>query len=381
MIPSHRSDLPHRPEADQRAFFGTVRGLAATAEARCGAIVRDLVIAGTRIRLVFAGPVLEALLLPAVSHRLAVDIGTPDVTLHVWDSASTGVAMCPPPVEQHCFSERGDIWTFHSARVRSAFHWSEFSLSLLDHDSGEAVFWVRTADGLPYWTQASPFRSLFHWIMAERGAQLIHAAAIGTAAGGVLVTGKGGVGKSTTALACLAAGLRYVGDDYVLLTGGERPAAHSLYRTAKVDTADMPRFERFGPRVLGDAATAGDAKAVIYLDDCVEALPLVAVVTPRFGSGAETGVEPVDPRFADRRRDLHDAGAALPCRAADRRLHRGATGTAAGLPACPRQRHHARARSHCRARRPACRCAREATPSRATDQRRRAGVQRRALPA
>lgn len=296
MIPSHRSDLPHRPEADQIAFFDTVRGLARDAEGRAGAMPRDLVIAGARIRLVFAGPALGTLLLPALSHRLAAAPGSPDLTIHVWDSGSTGVAMCPPPVEQHCFSERGDIWSFHSHRVRSAFHWSEFSLSLLDHERGEGVFWVRTTEGLPYWTQASPLRSLLHWAMARRGCQLVHAAAVGTANGGVLVTGRGGVGKSTTALACLEAGLAYAGDDYVLLSGGERVTAHSLYRTAKVETADMARFARFGPRVLGDAATAGDAKAVMYLDEgLVDALPLVAVVTPRFGDKPETGVEAIDP--------------------------------------------------------------------------------------
>ncbi|QXQ07936.1 glycosyltransferase [Sphingosinicellaceae bacterium] len=129
----------------------------------------------------------------------------------------------------------------------------------------------------------------------NRDRQLVHAAAVGTPAGGVLITGKGGTRKSTTALACLAAGLDYVGDDYVLLSGGARPAAHSLYRTAKVEVADMARFARFSPRILGDAASAGEAKAVMYLDHVSDSLPLVAAVTPRFGDSAETGVEPVEP--------------------------------------------------------------------------------------
>lgn len=293
MIPGNLSDLVHRSEADQQAFFDTVLGLATAAGTTTGIVSHDLDIAGCRVRLNFAGPVLADALLPALSHRLADGPGMPDVTLHVWDSVSTGVAICPPPVRQHCFSERGDIWTFHSERFRSAFHWSEYSLSLFDEATGTGVFWIRAAEGLPYWTRASPFRTLLHWIMRARGAQLVHAAVIGTAAGGVLVTGRGGVGKSTTALACLAAGLDYVGDDYVLLVGGETVTAHSLYRTAKLNPDNVARFARFAPTLLGGAAVAGEEKAVMFLDTVTASLPLVAVVTPRFGDGPETSVEPI----------------------------------------------------------------------------------------
>jgi len=297
IIPSHRSDLPHRSEADQQAFFNEVLALAHAAEAQSGAITHDLLIAGTRIRLVFAGPALVPLLLPALSHLLVAANTDPDLVLHVWDSASTGIEICPPPVAQHCFSDRGDIWTFHSQNVLSAFHWSEFSLNLMDIPRQTGIFWVRTGEGLPYWTQASPFRTLLHWWMSSKGHQLVHAAAVGLPEAGVLITGRGGVGKSTTALACLEAGLAYAGDDYVLLAVREDHLfAHSLYRTAKVNPADMDRFARFGPRMLGENATAGEAKAVMFLDEgLVTCMPIVAAVTPRFGTAAETITEPIEP--------------------------------------------------------------------------------------
>ena len=296
-IPSHKSDLPHRSEADQQAFFDEVLVLSGLAENEAGAICHDLLIAGIRIRLVFAGPVLVPLLLPALSHLLAAPDAAPDLVLHVWDSVSTGIEICAPPVARHCFSDRGDIWTFHSQRLPSAFHWSEFSLNLMDLYRGIGIFWVRTAAGLPYWTQASPFRTLLHWWTAEQGHQLVHAAAVGLPDAGVLITGRGGVGKSSTALACLAADLAYVGDDYVLLTtNGGRLVAHSLYRTAKVNPGDMQRFSRFAPQMLGENATAGEAKAVMFLDKgLVRSLPIVAAVTPRFGAVAETVVEPIEP--------------------------------------------------------------------------------------
>ena len=157
VIPGNLSDLAHRSETDQQAFFEDVLALAARAEASASACDYDLDVAGCRIRLRFAGPKLAEALVPALAHRLVEGAGTPDVTLHVWDSASTGVPICPPPVKQHCFSERGDIWSFHSERFRSAFHWSEYSLSLLDEQAGVGVFWIRAIEGLPYWTRASPF--------------------------------------------------------------------------------------------------------------------------------------------------------------------------------------------------------------------------------
>lgn len=295
MIPSHRSDLPHRSEEDQRAFFDAALAQAKAAEASAGIVARDLMLLGSRIRIAFAGPALEPLLFPALAHREVPVEGEPDLLLHVWDSDSTGVAMTPAPVTRHCFSDRGDIWSFHSQRVRSAFQYSEFSISLLDLEAGEGIYWLRASAGLPYWTQASPLRALLHWWTERLGAQLVHAAAVGTDRGGVLITGRGGVGKSTTALACLAAGLDYAGDDYVLLSGGEEVRAHSIYRTAKVNPDNAARFEALGPRMLGAPGTDGSEKAVMFLDQAVvESMPLRAVVTPRFGSGTESGVEPID---------------------------------------------------------------------------------------
>jgi hypothetical protein len=303
-LPSHRSDLPHRSEADQRAFFDDVLARAAAAQARSGLISHDLLLAGSRIRLVFAGDALTPLL-PALAHLLVPTSGPADLTLHLWDSASTQIEISPPPVGQHCFSDRGDIWTFHSQRILSAFHWSEFSLNLLDLDRRTGIFWVRTAKGLPYWTLASPLRTLLHWWTSAHGHQLVHAAVIGlpgtisrgAPARGLLITGRGGVGKSTTALACLDAGLAYVGDDYVLLTiANGQLTAHSLYRTAKLNPADTPRFARFGPRLLGETATAGEAKAVMFLESgLVPSLPIVAAVTPRFAAQPETTFEPISP--------------------------------------------------------------------------------------
>jgi hypothetical protein len=291
-------DLAPRSEDDQRAFFNSVLSLARQAESAAGARERDLRLAGSLIRLVFAGPALEMELMPAIAHLEAEPGGTPDVVFHIWDTVSTGIEPPPPPCPFVCFTYRGDIWTFNSQRVRSAFHWSEWSVSLLDLDGREGVYWLRSGAGLPYWAKASPFRTLFHWWMEERGAQLIHAAAVGRPDGGVLITGKGGVGKSSTALACAAAGFGYVADDYLVVTLDPEPVAHSIYCTAKVNADQIDRFAQFKPRFLGGPPTEGLAdKAVAYLypeaaAPLLRSMPIMAVLTPAFGERAESTVVP-----------------------------------------------------------------------------------------
>jgi GT2 family glycosyltransferase len=299
MIPPHRADLPARSEADQASFFAEVLESAHQAARQVDPIEHQIELAGIHICLRFAGPALERQLMPALSHRIVTADTLPTMTIHVWDSESTGVVLSGPPVEKYCLSERGDIWTFDSRRYRSAFHYSEFSLNLMDLVSGQAVFWVNSANKLAYWTIASPFRTLFHWCAEQHGAQLVHAAAVGIDGKGALITGRGGVGKSSTALTCVEAGFDYVGDDYVLLTidGGTR--AHSIYRTAKVERQDVARYPRLADGPEYRIANAGDnAKAVLYLSDClVNSVSIAAVLSPQIGQADSACVEPVDSNY------------------------------------------------------------------------------------
>jgi GT2 family glycosyltransferase len=293
MRPALPADFALRSEADQAAFFNDVFERATRAEAAVGTRVHDLRIVDQIVRLVYAGPVLDDLLTPALSHLEEAGQGTPDLILHVFDSESTGIDMCSPPVEVHCFSERGDIWTFESERWRSAFMIGDYSLNLLDMDSGVGICWVRDASKLPYWTVASPFRALLAWWLTAHGAQLVHGAAVGTDDGAVLIVGKGGVGKSTTALTCLAAGFRYAGDDYVVVGGRDVPSVYSLYQTAKLDPETAQRFCWLDPHQSGGTQPLEGEKSVVHVarhrpTQIAKVMPLRAVLTPSFVDRPET---------------------------------------------------------------------------------------------
>jgi hypothetical protein len=300
VLPGHPCDTPERPEAEQLAYFEQVFARTLQAIERAGPIGHHYALAGAVIRIVFAGPVLERLFTAAIAHLcIAAWDGRADATFHVWDSDSTGVEMAPPPCARCCFTARGDIWGMGSEQVRIAFHWSEYAVALGRIATGDFVHWVQGAGSVPYWARASPLRTLFHWLMLSRGSQLLHAAAVATDAGAVLLTGAGGIGKSTTALACLAAGLRYIGDDYVVVTLDPSPRAISLYATAKLNADQLARFPQFDRLVTNRAALATEKAVVLLYPDqarhvCVAA-PLRALVTPVFAGSPATGFAPIAP--------------------------------------------------------------------------------------
>jgi len=294
----HPSDTPLLSEEQQLAFFDAAMSSCETATSRAGVVVRHIDVAGTSVQLVFSGDRLVPSLFPALAHLELPVTGPADVSLHIWDTESTGVAVPPPPVRWENFTDRGDIWGLSSRRVRSAFHWIECSLNLLDLQRRVGMFWVRSDEQLPYWTKASPLRTLLHWWTKANGAHLLHAAAVGDESGALLITGKGGVGKSTTALACLTSGMQYVADDYLVVRLDPEPRVYSLYSTAKLDRPQLARFPQLA-RLVRNAETPDD-KAVVQLypdlkSQISRSLPLKAIAQPSFSGERDTSFEPASP--------------------------------------------------------------------------------------
>lgn len=299
MPEAHKSDLPRRTEAEQRAFYDAVFERCLKAEAKTGTSEHFLDVAGTIVRLIFAGDRLERDFITALAHLEITDAPEADVTFHVWDSDSTGVEMAARPFPHDCFTDRGDIWGFTSKRIKTAFHWIECSVNLFDTETNTGIYWVQSPDALPYWTKASPLRTLMHWWMEQNGCQLLHAAAFGHKDGAALITGKGGVGKSTTALACLAGGLDYIADDYLIVQLDPEPRVHSLYNTAKLNADQLKRFPQFQQHVTNHKFLH-EEKAVMYLhphfsDHIAKSLALKAVLTPQIGGRPETSFRATSP--------------------------------------------------------------------------------------
>ncbi|HXJ78359.1 MAG TPA: hypothetical protein VMS64_06715 [Candidatus Methylomirabilis sp.] len=167
--------------------------------------------------------------------------------------------------------------------VRALYVGTTGALSMLDVQGRRAIFWRNPRTARPF-EGAAPLLHILTWWLGRHRRYPIHAAAVGTLAGGVLVAGTGGAGKSTTALACLDSPLLYAGDDYVLVSE-DPPFVHSLYRSARVSAKQLAGL----PRVAAKIGTHGPVefgKILIFVEQeyaqkPVAGFPLRAALTVR----------------------------------------------------------------------------------------------------
>lgn len=263
----------------------------------------DLVLAGRCLRLSFAGDAMLANVLPALQHLVCDTPPAPALHVRIFDSASTGVALPAPPWDDDARVARGEIIGLDtSGTIRASLQPGSCVLTLYDPGRATALVWMPDARRCPGWEAAAPLRGLLHWWCSRHAQQLVHAAAVGSAEGALLLTGKGGSGKSTTALAALAAGMRYVGDDYVICENAPGGAqVHSLYNTAKVDERGLALLPELAA-VVDRAPDEALDKSVLYLARSYPAqvsrtLPLRAIVVPRVTAGAAR-LTPLEPGAA-----------------------------------------------------------------------------------
>lgn len=195
--------------------------------------IRAIQIDGHEIHLVFSDQELCDQMMLALSHLECVP-SRPSLSLFVWDSEKSGVIPPPPPWSQERYLPRGDIDGFHTEGYSVSFHVSSGSLTILDSERNEGFFWIANCRKMPYWEIAAPFRTIFHIWLQKRGITLVHGAIVATEQGGVLLPGKGGSGKSTTALQAWKKGMYYLADDYSLISSQTGAKGYSLYCSAKM---------------------------------------------------------------------------------------------------------------------------------------------------
>ena len=157
-----------------------------------------------------------------------------DATVYVWDDSQGCTDFPRPPwSERQVFTYRGDLKAFRSDRFRLSYSWDLHLLNLWDRERRIGLYWTADLGCLKDYEWAAPLRCIIHWIASEQGLQLTHAAAVGMGGKGVLLAGKGGSGKSTTSVACLAAGMEFLSDDYCLVDS-QNLKSYAVYKTAKL---------------------------------------------------------------------------------------------------------------------------------------------------
>ncbi len=291
--PGHQRGSDSTEHSRPAAFFKTLDQTFQQAEKAAGGPVdRHYRIGGHPIRCRFAGAALVSPIKSALEHLATKRVAAPKLTICLWDSVSTSTRMPAPPWEASDYVARGEVRGYNDERFHTVFDLGTGILSMLDTKRNVALYWIRDAHEVAYYESAAPLRTILHRWMRTRGRQLVHAGAVGTPAGGVLLAGKGGSGKSTTALACVNDGFGYVSDDYCLVATDPSPYAFSLYNSAKVDAEGAQRFPRLATAITNENRLNTE-KAVLYLAQSrvvktEECIPIRAVLLPRIGDCPET---------------------------------------------------------------------------------------------
>ena len=267
------------------------------AAAALGEQTRDFTIADRQVRVRFAGTSLVHLARPLehLEHGGSMDhTDKPELEILVWD----GVGPWQPPAPPWDFEQLhwfGEVAGLGSDEFSVNFAADQGLLCMLHRPTRRAIFWLPDAQCLPFWETAAPFRVIFHWWAQTFGGHVAHAAAVGREGNGVLLVGRGGSGKSTTSIACVDAGMEYVGDDYVLLVRTPQPTAHSLYQTAKIHTRFLHRaLSHWAGWVAGEIGPEG--KSLLFLNEHLpqqmrRRLAVHGVIQPRVTANAQARIE------------------------------------------------------------------------------------------
>lgn len=283
------TEYAHRMD---EAFLRAVRKSGSQREFFCS-------VAGQRVRLSIASNALATRFTPALQH-IRASPGPAGLNVRLWEGCDEPIPLLPEGWERARYFPRGRIPGMEHPDLRLVVLPGAGSVSLADLSAHQAWYAVTDAARTPFGESAAPLRNLLHAWLARRGIFVLHAAAIGTDRGAVLLVGKGGSGKSTTALVGLIAGMHYLGDDYcsVELLHGE-PIVHSLYCSAKAchdAAADLVEINS----CRAGSGRSLDEKAVYFFGGTHNAqlprqAPLRAILLPRIAADRPTMLERATP--------------------------------------------------------------------------------------
>ena len=264
------------------AFLDAAIDAQARAAARVPTFATDIALGPAHARLHAAGQPMHdrltgMLVLPAgpVPHE------TPAARLVAFDTATSGVPMPAPPWGPDAYRPGHEIDGLRHGRFLGSYVVEHAALTLYDRERELGLYWARDGPALSACQEAAPLRNVLRWIAMDRGAHLVHAAAVGAGGDGVLILGAKGAGKSTTSLACMFEGLEFVADDFCLLARDDDGwRATPLTHTARVTEETLALLPALRERITNHGAPADHKAEVTVADHLAGGLLVRALATP-----------------------------------------------------------------------------------------------------
>jgi len=244
---------------------------------------------GYRVRLRVIGERWAELVKRSLGRLAITNVGEPsDLCIDLWDASATQAAL--PQLN-------GDIVLKGSTDGRYVGDDRAHSRQWLDLQESRIVGAIESTAHLQIDELSRPCQKLLSAWLMERGVQFIHSGMVAHNGRGALFVGRGGSGKSTCSVACLAGGLDYLGDDFIgLATDAGAPMAEGMFASALLGRDHIQRF----PELNGlDTPTgnAADVKTALFLDALsdsrfMQRSPISAIVLPRVVGTGRTFFEP-----------------------------------------------------------------------------------------
>ncbi len=292
-------------------FFETMHRAFEVACARTGTTERFFKIGAHTLRLCFAegrddgqedgrddpAPTFAARMTRALAHLASPPMPNPALNVLLWDDATTDTRLPRLPWQfQSTAKQFATIHSLNTERIYATFNEYGGILNVFDVETNTALFWTPDARRVPTHEWSTPLRNILHWFWMHNGAFMIHSGAVGLPNGGVLLAGKAGAGKSTTAVACLESELRYAADDYCVLAAEPQPWVYSMYSSAKLHGENLARVPHI-KHVVANAGELGTEKATVMLHEAwaeklILQFPLRAIFLPRVSGARDTQLFP-----------------------------------------------------------------------------------------
>jgi hypothetical protein len=222
-----------------------------------------------------------------------------DLTIDLWDERETGVP-CPSGLTDTLdlpIRTAGGALTY-SDDGRLAQYLRPASSTWLVRDAGQIIGWRAAGKLLSFFERRRPLPVLLALWYYDRGIYCTHASLAARADRGVLLPGVSGAGKSTSVLACLAAGFDFLGDDEIgvqrLLDGSF--VGHSICNSVHLERHQLSHFPQLQPFALA-SDEPGEVKALLLLSQIVperlkQQVPIRAIALPRLVDAVRSQIRP-----------------------------------------------------------------------------------------
>jgi hypothetical protein len=273
---------------------GLDRAADAAAAAAGGYQERCYEISGRLVCLRFAGRPAIMRLDSALSHLRATRAAQPSLTIRIWESRPAPEGPWRDLDEPAAQAIRGLL-----PGGKGFFQWHDATLAVLDTARDEGYYWLEDSSREPWPERVAPLSEIFGGWLDQWGVLLVHAGAVGTEDGCVMLVGPAGSGKSHTALACLQRGLGHLGDDTCLLGPQDPPTAYSIYSSAQAMPFTLRCLPELRPMV-SNLDRQDEEKACLFLDkQAPDALlreaPLRAIAVMSSSDHEHTHARPASP--------------------------------------------------------------------------------------